>query len=308
MSDAELLAATHEGLFDVESSGPIAFAGETVTALTASNGRLWAIVEGCRVYATTDHVSWSMVAERTDLELTCLLATPRGLFLGTEDAHLLRVDLDDAANPTGASAGELLPGFEAASDRGEWFTPWGGPPSVRSIAWDGGRTIYVNVHVGGILQSDDFGESFRQIIDIKTDVHEVIYHRDSGALLASTGRGFAVATADRWDTTCDGLHGCYMRAVTIADGSVIASASNGPHGDKGAIYRRPLGSRVAFEKCTDGLPEWFGGNVDTACVSASGAIVAAGAPRGSLYVSTNAGAEWDCARTDLSAITAVLVQ
>lgn len=312
MSDVRIVAATQGGLFDLESSAPIAFAGESVNSVVFALGMYWAIVGSRMVYRSSDLEEWTPVFEISQHELTCVLPTPDHLFLGTEEAHLYRVGLDGGQNThpetSKRSEGEMLQGFENAESRSEWFTPWGGPPAVRSFACDGASTVFVNVHVGGILRSDDWGETFRQIIDINTDVHEVTYHPETSALFASTGRGFAVDSGNGWEMTCDGLHGCYMRAVAVADGTLIASASNGPHGDKGAVYRRPVKSRGAFEKCTDGLPEWFGGNVDTAAVSAAGSVVAVGAPRGAVYVSTDAGTEWECVRSGLPSIHAVLAE
>lgn len=302
MSESRIVAATQGGLFDLESTAPIAFAGESVDSIVLSDGTYWAIVGSHTVQRSGDLQTWTPVAEVSEHELTCVLPTRAWLFLGTEEAHLYRVPLGDGSR----GGAELVEGFESADTRSEWFTPWGGPPAVRSFAWNGASTVFVNVHVGGILRTDDWGETFRQIIDIKTDVHEVLFHSDSGALFASTGRGFASADGDGWEMTCEGLHGCYMRAVAVADGTVIASASNGPHGDKGAVYRRAVSSRGSFEKCTEGLPEWFGGNVDTAAVSAAGRVVAVGAPRGAVYVSHDGGVEWECARSGLPSIHAVL--
>ena len=52
---------------------------------------------------------------------------------------------------------EPVDAFDHASGRETWHTPWGGPPDTRSMAnWE--DELYVNVHVGGILRSDDEGD------------------------------------------------------------------------------------------------------------------------------------------------------
>lgn len=308
MSEPEILIATRKGVFDLETSGPTAFAGRSVSALAGERDSYWAVVDKHEIHRSSDGREWRKVAAVSEHEISCLGLVAGRVLVGTEEAHLYRLASEHRDNA--GSAPELVESFESLDDRSDWFTPWGGPPAVRSIAWNGDRTVYVNVHVGGILKSEDLGESFEQIIDIKTDVHEVHLHRATGILLASTGRGFAQSddSGRTWQTTCEGLHGCYMRAVAVDGGKTVASASNGPHGDKGAVYVRNLESVGEFSKCTDGLPDWFAGNVDTACVSARDGTVAVGAPRGSVYVSADGGATWDCLRSDLSSIRAVLIR
>lgn len=302
MSESRVLAATQKGIYDIESSTPVAFRGSLVSALVAGQDAFWAIVNKHEVHRSQDLSVWSRVGMVEDYEIGCLLPTDTGVFVGSEEAHLYRLNVADGTV-------SMVDAFEALDDRENWFTPWGGPPAVRSIAWDGAHTMFVNVHVGGILRSTDMGRSFEQIIEIKTDVHEVYFHRESSILLAAAGRGFAQSadSGESWEMTCEGLHGCYMRAVTVVGRQTLASASNGPHGDKGAVYVRPLGSTGAFEQCQDGLPDWFGGNVDTGSISSSGGTVALGAPRGAIYVSEDGGRRWECARSDLSSIHGVLV-
>ena len=40
------------------------------------------------------------------------------------------------------------------------------------------------------------------------------------------------------------------------------------------VYRRAIDGTGQFERCTDGLPEWFDDNVDTFCLAASGGSAA----------------------------------
>ncbi len=71
-----------------------------------------------------------------------------------------------------------------------------------------------------------------------------------------------------------------------------------------AVYRKPLDGG-AFERCQTGLPRWFDGNVDTACLAASGRLVAFGTEDGGLYVSRDAGETWALHAKDLGAVRAV---
>jgi hypothetical protein len=91
------------------------------------------------------------------------------------------------------------------------------------------------------------------------------------------------------------MHAGYCRAVALAGDTVVVSCSTGPGGGRAGLYRRPLDvpAGAPFERCRDGLPEWFQGNVDTACVDAAGSTVAFGTGTGEVYASGDAGATWE---------------
>ena len=90
---------------------------------------------------------------------------------------------------------------------------------MRTIAAGAQGELYVNVHVGGILRSDDDGASWRPTIDIRSDVHEVLAVPGRPALVpAATGVGAATSEdgGASWSFAHDGLSGRYCRAVTLA--------------------------------------------------------------------------------------------
>ena len=89
------------------------------------------------------------------------------------------------------------------------------------------------------------------------------------------------------------MHSSYARAVAVAGDAVLVSACTGPHGGRGALYRTRLGAGAEFEKCIDGLPEWFDGNIDSGWVAARGSEVAFGTPDGEVYRSDDAGERWE---------------
>jgi hypothetical protein len=94
--------------------------------------------------------------------------------------------------------------------------------------------------------------------------------------------------------------------VAVAGDDVLVSASTGPFTERAAVYRRPLDDG-AFERCIEGLPEWFPSNVDSGCLAASGAEVVLGTDEGEVYRSNDAGRTWERTATLLPAIRAVLV-
>src|SRR5262249_53799920 len=95
---------------------------------------------------------WTDRASLGDHEATCLALTPNGLMIGTTQAHLFF--LQDTLEP--------VESFETVEGRETWYTPWGDPADVRSIAVALDNAIYVNVHVGGVVRSRDAGRRGRR--------------------------------------------------------------------------------------------------------------------------------------------------
>jgi photosystem II stability/assembly factor-like uncharacterized protein len=166
----------------------------------------------------------------------------------------------------------------------------------------------VNVHVGGILRTDDAGASWRTTIEIEADVHQVA--TAEGRVLAATAGGLAVST-DRgttWTRRAVGLDERYARSVVVCGDQVLLSASRGPRGGRAAIYRAPLGEGP-FERCRAGLPEWFDGNIDTGCLDAlnDGAFAVFGTEQGSLFGSDDGGRTWRSLAGGLPTVRGVLI-
>jgi hypothetical protein len=263
-----------------------------VDVTTIDHGGWLALVEGAGLYGHD-----GLRVELPGPEATCLLRHDGTLLVGTREAHLLRA----AGDPP---AFEPVTSFEQAEGRETWYTPWGGPPDTRSLSRAADGALYVNVHVGGILRSDDEGASWRPTIDVDADVHQVL--AGAGPLLAATAYGLA-RSEDRgrnWTFETEGLHAEYSRAVAVAGDWLLLSASTGPRGERAAVYRRPLDAAGApFERCRQGLPEWFAANIDTGCLVAQGETVALGSAQGQVFVSEDAGATWQLAADGLPRVT-----
>jgi hypothetical protein len=245
--------------------------------------------------------AWRELA-RGEVLPNCVAQVGEQILIGGPEARLYTADEEGLRG---------VPGFDVVDGRDDWSTPWGGPPDVRSMSVSAdGSAIYANVHVGGIPRSDDGGRSWRPTIDVGADVHQVLAHpTEPDVVLAASARGLEVST-DRgitWATHTDGLHASYARAVAVAGGTVLLSASTGPFSHQAAVYRAAFepAEAVAFERCTDGLPEWFDGNVDTHCLAARGNEVAIGTEDGDVYLSDDAGRSWSRASDGLAAIRAL---
>ncbi|MGH2690973.1 MAG: WD40/YVTN/BNR-like repeat-containing protein [Actinomycetota bacterium] len=287
-----LLAGTRAGVHIVDEDRTMDVGGP-VSSL-ASHGRLWAVAGDHRVVASDDGLGWEGVATIPDLSVRCLLPGEGETLAGTSESHLYRVRAGEAFR---------IEGFEEVEGRDGWYTPWGGPPDTRSLAVAEDGAVYANVHVGGIPRSRDGGDTWTPTIDVDADVHQVIAR--GNLVLAACAQGLAVSAdgGESWRIDADGLHGRYCRAVAATPGTLLVSASTGPFSKQAAVYRRPLRSPRAFERCGDGLPEWFGSNVDSHCLATEGERVALGTGGGDVWVSEDLGASWDLAAKGLPGVT-----
>jgi photosystem II stability/assembly factor-like uncharacterized protein len=238
---------------------------------------------------------------------TCVAATAQGPLVGTKQAHLARL------TDTGLRRVEA---FERVESRAAWYTPWGDPADVRSIAVAADGAIHVNVHVGGVLRSRDGGASWTPTVDIEADVHQVLAGPDAwppgasahpAVVLAASAEGLGVSRdgGDSWQFATAGLHAQYLRAVTVAGDHVLVSASAGFEGRRAAIYRRRLDGGTCFERCSEGLPRWFDDNVDTACLAAAGPLVVFGTSDGRVFRSRDVGQHWELALKGLPPVACV---
>lgn len=282
-----LLVGTSEGLYELAGQERKYFEGHDVTALAVHDDHCWALVGGRTVWRSGPGGSWEEVTKVAGDPGTCLALTPSSLVVGSAGAHLLRLE-----------GRQLIPveSFEQVEGREKWYTPWGDPPDSRSISVGPLGAIYVNVHVGGVVRSTDGGGSWQPTLDIHADVHQVLAHpRHLGLVLvaAAVGLGLSEDGGETWRFETEGLHAHYSRAVAIAGDYILISASTGPGGRRAALYRRRLGRGERFQRCREGLPDWFESNIDTACLAASGGTAALGTDDGRVFVSADAGVTWE---------------
>ncbi|MFQ5520753.1 MAG: hypothetical protein ACE5FK_05100, partial [Candidatus Methylomirabilia bacterium] len=259
-----------------------------------------ALVDGRTIWRSRRDGSWEQLAS-LPYPGTCLAPMTAGLLVGTAGAHLLRLEKGRLAR---------VEPLEEVEGRHEWYTPWGEPPDTRSISTDAAGAVYVNVHVGGVVRSTDRGRSWQPTLDIHTDVHQVLAHPARARLVlaaAAVGLGVSSDRGGSWRFETDGLHARYLRAVAVAGDRVLVSASTGPEGTRAALYRKRLGQNERFERCRQGLPEWFTSNIDTSCLAASGATAAFGTDEGLLFCSTDGGRSWEIVSKDLPRVRCVSI-
>jgi photosystem II stability/assembly factor-like uncharacterized protein len=244
------------------------------------------------------------------LDLACCVAVGDVIYLGTDDARVLRVDAD----------GELaqLRGFDAVAGRETWYAGSAiidgqrvGPPlGIRSItATADGAVLLANVHVGGIPRSADGGVTWHPTIDVDSDVHELRAHPiRPGVVMAASAIGLCVSRDSglTWDVEQEGLHASYCSAVAFAGDDVLVSASVDHFAAQGAIYRLADG-HDSLVAAAEGLPAWTDGIVDTGCIATHGSAAALADRTGNLYMSTDVGRNWSRCAGGFSSPSSVLI-
>jgi hypothetical protein len=258
---------------------------------------------------------WVTVAE-SELELSCCVAVRDSIYVGTDDARMLRLSdesgvLDPVLNP--------IEGFDRVAGRDAWFAGSAivngqrvGPPlGIRSVAANAnGSVLFANVHVGGIPRSLDRGGTWQPTIDIHSDVHEVRAHpADPDIVAAASAVGLCISrdAGATWMIERDGLHASHCSAVAFSGDDILVSAAIDPFAAQGRVYRRPIrpdGKLVAVE---DGMPEWTEGKVDTSCIATNGSMIAMADRGGNLYLSTEFGRTWSRIHSELPPPSGVLI-
>ena len=188
-----LVATWSEGIAVVTDSGIDGdLPGQPVRGLTSDGaGGALAIVGGRSLCRRTPDREWQTIAS-TEVELSTAVVVGDAIFVGTDDARVLRVSSRGRVEP--------LEGFQSVAGRETWFAGSAmidgqvvGPPlGVRSItATSDGAVLLANVHVGGIPRSTDGGATWEPTIAVESDVHEVRAHPERPEIVvAAAAVGF----------------------------------------------------------------------------------------------------------------------
>jgi hypothetical protein len=309
-----LVATWGEGLFAITGDERTQeIADQPVRGLAPDErGGALAIVGGQTLCRRAPSGEWATIAT-SELELSCCMAVGDTIYVGTDDAQMLRLSHDGGAL-------DPLDGFEDVSGRDAWYAGSAivngqrvGPPlGIRSVAANSnGSVLFANVHVGGIPRSLDSGITWQPTIDIDADVHEVRAHPANPEIVAAAAAVGICVSRDfgaTWVIEQEGLHAPHCSAVAFSGDDIIISASTDPFAAEGRIYRRPVkpnGSIVAVEG--GGMPAWTEGRADTGCIATYGPSIAVADGAGNLYVSDDFGRTWSCGGAKLPTPSGVLI-
>ena len=307
-----LVATWRDGLFVVHGGTIEQECNAQSVGALAPDGRggALAIVNGRALRRRSPGGAWSTIAD-TELDLACCVAVGDVIYVGSDEASVLRVGTDGQL--------ERLRGFDDVAGRDTWYAGSAiingrrvGPPlGIRSIAASpDGAVLLANVHVGGIPRSTDGGVTWQPTIDVNSDVHEVRVHPDHPDTVMAAAAVGLCASRDggaTWTVERAGLHSAYCSAVAFVGDDVLVSASTDHFSAEGAIYRRRVDEDGPLVAVGSGLPEWIGGIADTRCIATHGSAAAIADRQGNLYISADAGRSWSLRADGLPTPSSVLV-
>jgi hypothetical protein len=306
-----LVATWGGGLYAVaEATGDQEMPGQSVRALAPDgHGGALAIVGGSALRRRDPAGVWSTLAV-SKLALSCCVAMGDAIYVGTDDARVLRVEAGGRVEP--------LRSFDTVAGRDKWYAGTAlingqlmGPPlGIRSITATLDGALLANVHVGGIPRSVDRGATWAPTIDVDTDVHEVRAHPSSaGVVMAAAAVGLCTSRdgGATWDVEEAGLHARYCSAIGFAGDDVLVAAATDHFAPEGAIYRRRVDGPGPLALVGKGLPTRIDGIADTGCIAGRGGSAAVCDKRGNLYVSADAGQTWSRRAVGMPPPSSVLI-
>ena len=257
--------------------------------------------------------SWNSIADSPINEEITVLFVHRidnDIYFGTEPPKIYRYKCNN-------QHWELVTDLSTLEIAKTWYTPWGGPPAVRSAAPTYSGDLYLNIHVGGVLRTLNRGETWLPTNEgLELDVHEVAACRKrENAVYTATANGFFLSQdgGESWKARNDGLANRYTRGIAIhpdqPETILISGSPTSPggwriHGKQFSLFRTTDDGKH-WTKVTHGLPEESDSEIDTHGIAFSREIsdqVLCGLRSGELYASSDAGVSWSSVSDNLPSI------
>ena len=265
-----LLAGTSKGVFSINGKPRHVLEGRGVRDLFQTDGRVFAAT-GRGLYVSDDHgITWSTAAELSDKEVWQVRGTADMLIAGTQPAGLYQSD------DRGDSWREVS-SFSTSPEAAEWCIPVKPPlpGRARALVVDAAdpRRLWVGVEVGGIMHSNDGGETWRLTLPgDNPDLHMMYAHpARPGVLFASTGYGRLDGVADMvegnagvfrsedygetWEYAWRGITPRYSRPMCIDERAPFAlTVASAPTAF--SSYRDDGGAQAMLFRSEDGGEHW----------------------------------------------------
>ena len=288
-----MLIASDHALYSFANKPNILVQGVSITALAESDTLGVAALNNGEIVVVNQTIRHLQTGIEESIDsLLILCEDPLYLLLGSGEGQLYH--FGNSSNPA-----QRLNQFAELPCRANWYTPWGGPPAVRSLALSG-DWIYADIHVGSIMCSPDRGESWTPVEPhLHEDVHQVatsslaperVYANTADAVYISPDRG------STWEHRSSGMNARYGRALAVHQQDpdcLLASISNGPHGETQCKLYRSDDAGLNWSHVDHGFPSHTQNNIDTFQIGfdAEGGAWCAVGP--TLYTSADRGQSWE---------------
>jgi len=228
------------------------------------------------------------------LDSLCIInERPLDLLIGTTPPYIYRMDEEGPA--------ERIETFDDLEVRSRWYTPWGGPAAVRSMASTQDGWVYADIHVGSIMRSPDRGKTWEPVTPtLHVDVHEVsttpaanrrVYANTYRSVYISDDRG------DSWEHRSKNLNNKYGRGIAVHPedlDTILCGVSDGPRGDDvhgQLFYTEDVGRN--WTHVSTGFPESTKKNIDTSHIAYADNDIAWVTDEEILYKSRDRGKTWE---------------
>jgi hypothetical protein len=232
------------------------------------------------------------IKDRID-SLCILNQKPLDLLIGTTPPYIYRVGEEGPA--------QRIKTFDDLEVRSQWYTPWGEPAAVRSMASTTKGLVYADIHVGSIMRSPDNGRTWEPVTPtLHKDVHEVsttpaserrVYANTYLAVYVSNNKG------DSWEHRSKDLNNRYGRGIAVNPedpDTILCGVSDGPTGGNvhGQLYYTE-DAGINWTHITHGFPDSTMKNIDTFHIAYTEKDVAWVTDENILFMSRDRGKTWE---------------